>query len=202
MISVFWMLSFKPTFPLFIPLHSQLTHSSLAHTITVLHTQSYLSSDMLPTAGNGLVLETEESHCYAQVTSITSNSLQPHGLWLTRLLFPWEYLDKNTGVGCHSFSRGSFRPGYQTDRSLMSPALPGGFFTTGATWESQEESQVNFNSDYLLKRKNQAKSKEEEWYVLGWYLDWDLESLNMWIQLYPNKGFRWWFINKYIPLVS
>ena len=55
-----------------------------------------------------------------------------------------------------------------------SPALAGGFFTTGATWESQEESQVNFNSDYLLKRKNQAKSKEEEWYVLGWYLDWDL----------------------------
>ena len=35
------------------------------------------------------------------VYSIMSNSLQPHGLKLTRLLLPWDFPGKNTGVGCH-----------------------------------------------------------------------------------------------------
>ena len=43
----------------------------------------------------------------------------------------------------------------------MSPALAAGFFTTGATWESQEESQVNFNSDYLLKGKIKLNPKRK-----------------------------------------
>ena len=30
-----------------------------------------------------------------------SDSLQPHGLWPTRLLHPWDFPGKNTGVGCH-----------------------------------------------------------------------------------------------------
>ena len=30
-----------------------------------------------------------------------SNSLQPHGLEPTRLLHPWNFPGKNTGVGCH-----------------------------------------------------------------------------------------------------
>ena len=38
--------------------------------------------------------------CCAQ-SSVLSNSLQPHGLWPTRLLCPWDYPGKNTGVGCH-----------------------------------------------------------------------------------------------------
>ena len=29
-------------------------------------------------------------------------TLQPNGLWLTRLLHPWDSLGKNTGVGCNS----------------------------------------------------------------------------------------------------
>ena len=36
--------------------------------------------------------------------------LWPHGLWPTRLLHPWNSLGKNTGVGCHFFSRGSSWP--------------------------------------------------------------------------------------------
>ena len=102
------MLNFKPTFQLFILLGSQLTHSALAHTIMVLHTQSYFSSDMLPTAGSSLILESEESQCYAKVTSVMSNSLRPHGLQLARLLCPWESLDKNTGVGCLFLFQGIF----------------------------------------------------------------------------------------------
>ena len=36
--------------------------------------------------------------CGAQ-SSVLSSSLQPHGLWPTRLLCPWDYPGKNTGVG-------------------------------------------------------------------------------------------------------
>ena len=31
--------------------------------------------------------------------SVIADSLQPHGLWLARLLCPWNFPDKNTGVG-------------------------------------------------------------------------------------------------------
>ena len=33
--------------------------------------------------------------------SVWSNSLQPHGLQPTRLLCPWDFPGKSTGVGCH-----------------------------------------------------------------------------------------------------
>ena len=32
---------------------------------------------------------------------VMSDSLQPHGLYPTSLLCPWDSLGKNTGVGCH-----------------------------------------------------------------------------------------------------
>ena len=42
--------------------------------------------------------------------------LRPHGLKPTRLLCPWNFPGKNTGVGCISFFRGSFL----RDHTLMS----------------------------------------------------------------------------------
>ena len=33
--------------------------------------------------------------------SVVSNSQQPHGLQPTRLLCPWDFPGKSTGVGCH-----------------------------------------------------------------------------------------------------
>ena len=33
--------------------------------------------------------------------SVVSNSLRPHGLRPTRLLHPWDFPGKSTGVGCH-----------------------------------------------------------------------------------------------------
>ena len=39
-----------------------------------------------------------ESAC---VCSVVSDFLQPPGLQSTRLLCPWDYPGKNTGVGCH-----------------------------------------------------------------------------------------------------
>ena len=36
-----------------------------------------------------------------------SDSSQPHGLQSTRLLRPWDFPSKNTGVGCHCLLRNS-----------------------------------------------------------------------------------------------
>ena len=40
--------------------------------------------------------------------SVMSNSLQPHGLYPTRLLHPWDFPGKSTGVGCHFLLQGIF----------------------------------------------------------------------------------------------
>ena len=37
--------------------------------------------------------------------SVVSNSLWPHGLQPTRLLHPWDFPGKSTGVGCHCLLR-------------------------------------------------------------------------------------------------
>ena len=62
--------------------------------------------------------------------SVVSNSLRPHGLQPTRLLHPWDFPVKNTGVGCHSLLQGIFlsqeiepgSPTLQAD-SLLSESL-------------------------------------------------------------------------------
>ena len=41
----------------------------------------------------------------AIVCSVMSNSLQPHGLQPTRLLCPWDFPGKSTGMGCHCLLR-------------------------------------------------------------------------------------------------
>ena len=37
-----------------------------------------------------------------------SNSLPPHGLYSARLLCPWDFPGKNTGMGCHFLLQGIF----------------------------------------------------------------------------------------------
>ena len=61
--------------------------------------------------------------------------LQPHGLWPSRLLCPWNFPDKNTGMGCHFLLLGIF-PTQGLNPSLMCPALAGRFFSTSTTWET------------------------------------------------------------------
>ena len=38
---------------------------------------------------------------FCLVTLVVSDSLWPHGLKPARLLYPWDFPGKNTGVGCH-----------------------------------------------------------------------------------------------------
>ena len=42
------------------------------------------------------------------VSSVVADSLQTHGLKPTRLLCPWNFRDKETGVGCHFLFQGIF----------------------------------------------------------------------------------------------
>ena len=42
-----------------------------------------------------------ESEKWKWSRSVVSNSSQPHGLQPTRLLYPWDFPGKSTGVGCH-----------------------------------------------------------------------------------------------------
>ena len=44
---------------------------------------------------------THESEKSKWSHSVMSDSLQPHGLQPTRLLHPWDFPGKSTGVGCH-----------------------------------------------------------------------------------------------------
>ena len=49
---------------------------------------------------------TTEQAC--SVASVMSDSLRPLGLKPTRLLCPWDFPGKNTGLGCHALPQGIF----------------------------------------------------------------------------------------------
>ena len=66
--------------------------------------------------------------------SVMSDSLWPHGLYS-----PWSSPGQNTGVGSHSFSRGSSQPRDQTQVCHIA----GGFFTSWATREVPLEMKLN-----------------------------------------------------------
>ena len=55
------------------------------------------------------------------------------------LLCPWDFLGKNTGVGCHFLLQKHHSDSGIESASLASLALAGGFFTTSITWESSKE---------------------------------------------------------------
>ena len=46
--------------------------------------------------------------CWCFSRSVVSDSLRPHGLQPTRLLCPWDFPGKNTGVGCPFLFQGIF----------------------------------------------------------------------------------------------
>ena len=46
--------------------------------------------------------------CAVHSCSVLSGSLCPHGLQPSRLLCPWGFSSKNTGLGCHALLQGIF----------------------------------------------------------------------------------------------
>ena len=53
-----------------------------------------------------------------------------------RLLCPWDFPGKSTGVGCHALLQGIIST-QGSNPCLMSSALAGVFLTTSTTWEDQ-----------------------------------------------------------------
>ena len=51
-----------------------------------------------------------ESEKWKWSRSVVSNSSRPHGLQPTRLLHPWGFPGKSTGVGCHFFTEPVTKP--------------------------------------------------------------------------------------------
>ena len=46
--------------------------------------------------------------CVCSVTQMCLTLCDPHGLWPARLLCPWNFSGKNTGVSCHFLLQGIF----------------------------------------------------------------------------------------------
>ena len=67
---------------------------------------------------------------------------RPHGLRPTSLLCPWDFPDKNTGVGSHLLLQEIF-PTLGLNLRLVCVALAGRFFTISVTWEAPLSSYVN-----------------------------------------------------------
>ena len=52
-----------------------------------------------------------ESEKWKWSHSVMSDSLQPHGLQPTRLLHPWDFPGRSTGVGCHRLPNPNYASG-------------------------------------------------------------------------------------------
>ena len=66
--------------------------------------------------------------CVLSCSVVSISSLQPFGLYPTRLLCPWNFPGKNTGMGCYSLLQGSSWPRDWTLVSYVS-CIAGRFFT-------------------------------------------------------------------------
>ena len=71
-----------------------------------------------PTSPWWTACPTRDSVCVCAKSLQSCWTLRPHGLQSTRLLCPWDSLDKNTGVGCHALLQGIF-PKQESNSSLL-----------------------------------------------------------------------------------
>ena len=67
--------------------------------------------------------------------SVVSDSLWPRGLVPARLLCPWNFSGKNTGVGCHFLLQGIFPTQGSNPLLLHLLHWQVNFFTTSIIWE-------------------------------------------------------------------
>ena len=85
----------------------------------------------------------EESENWSR--SVVSNSLRPHGLQPTRLLCPWDFPGKSTGVGCHYLLRESEKVGLKLNIQKTKIMASGAI----TSWEIDGET-VETVSDFIL----------------------------------------------------
>ena len=73
------------------------------------------------------------------VCLVVSHSLWPHGLQSVRVLCPWDFPGKNTGVGSHILLQGNL-PDPGTEPAFpVSPASAGGFCTGWASVKQEQD---------------------------------------------------------------
>ena len=82
-----------------------------------------------------------------QVAWVVYDSLWHYSLGPATFLCPWDFPDKNTGMGCHFLLQGIF-PAQRRNLHLLLPVLAGGFFTTSATWEALLKLHMPSNTCY------------------------------------------------------
>ena len=76
--------------------------------------------------------------------SVVSDSLWTHGLQLTRLLCPWYFTGKNTGLGYHFLLQGIFLAQESISHLLLVSCIAHRFFTTEPLGSlTKEASQYN-----------------------------------------------------------
>ena len=109
--------------------------------------------------------------------SVMPDSLWPHGLQPTRLLCPWDFPGKNTGVGCHALLQGIFL----TQGSNPSLLLAGRFFTFWATREAPtkaESEAIHLTSQGIPRKPPESirRSAMCSLYLseIAWHLDFGL----------------------------
>ena len=121
---------------------------------------------------------THESEKWKRSRSVVSDSLRPHRLQPTRLLYPWDFPGKSTGVGCHCllppwtivqaktlewvaypFSRGSSRPRNGPRRPRVS-CIAGGFFTN---WAIREARVSTGDFKFLFTQDSKSPTKRRKW---------------------------------------
>ena len=102
--------------------------------------------------------------------SVMPNSLQPRGLYPTRLLCPWDFSGKNAGVGCHFLLQGIF-PNQGSNLHLLH-------------WQVDS---------LLLSRlrspsKVEGQSQREGIFVHVWLIHFAVQQVLIQQQLYYNKA--------------
>ena len=90
--------------------------------------------------------------------SVMSDFLWPHGLQPTRLLCPWDFPGKNTGMGCHSLLQGSFDPGIKP----TSPAWQA--YSPKEPWDPLSVVQMPCMDPQIKARKGEEDGGQSCWY--------------------------------------
>ena len=90
--------------------------------------------------------------------SVVSNCLWPHGLWPARLLCPWAFPGKNTGVGCQSLLQGIFptqglNPGLLNCRQTLPSTI----------WATREDCLGSYNGILYSSENNYSYLHQHGW---------------------------------------
>ena len=105
-------------------------------------------------------------------------------LEVTRLLCPWNFPGKNTGVGCHFLFLGVFPTQGSTQENPASSAPAGGFFTYWGTWEEHKE--------IIWAKKNKKACMSVQ---LGQILD-------KWYKETKKNNCHFWSKSRVLPMLS